>query len=81
MFGRHCFEMYGNRFPQHHVHDGGFDLLVLGPKAAGTGLALTAATHVIHLSRWWNPAVQRILCLRRISIADNIQVSLKAVVL
>lgn len=36
----------------------GFDLLVLGPKAAGTGLTLTAATHVIHLSRWWNPAVE-----------------------
>ena len=38
--------------------DGGFDLLVLGPKAAGVGLTLTAATHVIHLSRWWNPAVE-----------------------
>ena len=37
---------------------GGFDLLVLGPKAAGTGLTLTSATHVIHLSRWWNPAVE-----------------------
>ena len=36
----------------------GFDLLVLGPKAAGTGLTLTAATHVLHLSRWWNPAVE-----------------------
>jgi SNF2 family DNA or RNA helicase len=35
-----------------------FDVLVLGPKAAGTGLTLTAATHVIHLSRWWNPAVE-----------------------
>nr|WP_234837600.1 C-terminal helicase domain-containing protein [Sinorhizobium medicae] len=31
---------------------------MLGPKAAGTGLTLTAATHVIHLSRWWNPAVE-----------------------
>ncbi len=47
-----------NRFQEHQVHDGGFDLLVLGPKAAGTGLTLTAATHVIHLSRWWNPAVE-----------------------
>lgn len=37
---------------------GGFELLVLGPKAAGTGLTLTSATHVIHLSRWWNPAVE-----------------------
>lgn len=45
-------------FQQHLKHDQGFDLLVLGPKAAGTGLTLTAATHVIHLSRWWNPAVE-----------------------
>ena len=47
-----------DRFQRHLVQDGGFDLLVLGPKAAGTGLTLTAATHVIHLSRWWNPAVE-----------------------
>ena len=38
--------------------DGQFDLLLLSPKAAGVGLTLTAATHVIHLSRWWNPAVE-----------------------
>lgn len=47
-----------NRFQKHLDEDAGFDLLVLGPKAAGTGLTLTAATHVIHLSRWWNPAVE-----------------------
>ncbi|MAS42097.1 MAG: hypothetical protein CML46_00910 [Rhodobacteraceae bacterium] len=47
-----------NRFQKHLESDGGFDLLVLGPRAAGTGLTLTAATHVIHLSRWWNPAVE-----------------------
>lgn len=47
-----------NRFQKHLIEDKGFDLLVLGPKAAGTGLTLTAATHVIHLSRWWNPAVE-----------------------
>lgn len=47
-----------NRFQKHLEQDDGFDLLVLGPKAAGTGLTLTAATHVIHLSRWWNPAVE-----------------------
>ena len=47
-----------NRFQTHLLDDRGFDLLVLGPKAAGTGLTLTAATHVIHLSRWWNPAVE-----------------------
>lgn len=47
-----------NEFQRHLTDNGGFDLLVLGPKAAGTGLTLTAATHVIHLSRWWNPAVE-----------------------
>lgn len=36
----------------------GFDVMLLSPKAAGTGLTLTAANHVIHLSRWWNPAVE-----------------------
>jgi len=36
----------------------GFDALILGPRAAGLGLTLTAANHVIHLSRWWNPAVE-----------------------
>ena len=36
----------------------GFDVLVLSPKAAGVGLTITAANHVIHLSRWWNPAVE-----------------------
>jgi superfamily II DNA or RNA helicase len=36
----------------------GFDLLVLSPKAAGVGLTITSANHVIHLSRWWNPAVE-----------------------
>ncbi|WP_119390614.1 DEAD/DEAH box helicase [Taklimakanibacter lacteus] len=37
---------------------GGFDILVLSPKAAGIGLTITAANHVVHLSRWWNPAVE-----------------------
>ena len=36
----------------------GFGLLVLSPKAAGIGLTITAANHVIHLNRWWNPAVE-----------------------
>src|SRR5690606_38418305 len=35
----------------------GFAALVLSPKAAGVGLTITAANHVIHLSRGWNPAV------------------------
>jgi superfamily II DNA or RNA helicase len=32
---------------------------VLSLKAGGTGLNLTAASHVIHFDRWWNPAVEQ----------------------
>ena len=32
--------------------------MLLTPRAGGVGLTLTAANHVIHLSRWWNPAVE-----------------------
>jgi non-specific serine/threonine protein kinase len=31
---------------------------VLSLKAGGTGLNLTAASHVVHFDRWWNPAVE-----------------------
>jgi non-specific serine/threonine protein kinase len=31
---------------------------VISVKAGGTGLNLTAASHVIHFDRWWNPAVE-----------------------
>ncbi|MCD7034597.1 DEAD/DEAH box helicase [Metabacillus sp. GX 13764] len=33
-------------------------ILILSLKAGGTGLNLTAANHVIHYDRWWNPAVE-----------------------
>src|SRR5690625_1153626 len=36
----------------------GFEVLILSPKAAGTGLTITGANHVIHYTRWWNPAVE-----------------------
>lgn len=31
---------------------------VMSIKAGGTGLNLTAASHVVHFDRWWNPAVE-----------------------
>ena len=31
---------------------------VLSLKAGGAGLNLTAASHVVHFDRWWNPAVE-----------------------
>ena len=36
----------------------GAPFFVLSLKAAGTGLNLTEATHVVHFDRWWNPAVE-----------------------
>ncbi len=36
----------------------GPQLFVLSVKAGGTGLNLTAANHVFHFDRWWNPAVE-----------------------
>ncbi|MDR2970766.1 MAG: DEAD/DEAH box helicase [Bacteroidales bacterium] len=33
-------------------------IFILSLKAAGTGLNLTAASHVIHYDLWWNPAVE-----------------------
>ena len=38
--------------------DDGVPFFVLSLKAGGTGLNLTAASHVIHFDRWWNPAVE-----------------------
>ena len=38
--------------------DEGVPFMVLSLKAGGTGLNLTAAAHVIHFDRWWNPAVE-----------------------
>lgn len=37
---------------------GGPRFFILSLHAAGTGLTLTRATHVIHFDRWWNPAVE-----------------------
>jgi SNF2 family DNA or RNA helicase len=38
--------------------DGTHPILVLSLRAGGVGLNLTAATHVFHFDRWWNPAVE-----------------------
>lgn len=40
---------------QHHRNE---RILILTIKAAGTGLNLTAASHIIHYDLWWNPAVE-----------------------
>ena len=38
--------------------DEGVGFFVLSLKAGGAGLNLTAASHVVHFDRWWNPAVE-----------------------
>ncbi|WP_235385725.1 SNF2-related protein [Prevotellamassilia timonensis] len=51
-------------------------IFILSLKAAGTGLNLTAATHVIHYDLWWNPAVEAQATDRayRIGQHKNVQV-------
>ncbi|WP_182885051.1 SNF2-related protein [Microbispora sp. H10885] len=51
-------------------------IFLLSLKAAGTGLNLTAANHVVHVDRWWNPAVENQATDRafRIGQTRNVQV-------
>jgi SNF2 family DNA or RNA helicase len=64
-FGMPCFWIDG-RTPVDNRQDivdrfsdiGGSALLVLNPRAAGTGLNIVAANHVIHYNLEWNPAVE-----------------------
>jgi len=44
---------------------------ILSVKAGGTGLNLTAANHVIHFDRWWNPAVEDQASDRAFRIGQN----------
>src|SRR5450759_1344894 len=43
---------------QRFQSEDGPPVFVLSLKAGGTGLNLTAANHVVHFDRWWNPAVE-----------------------
>ncbi len=56
--------------------DDSVPFFVLSLKAGGTGLNLTAASHVIHFDRWWNPAVENQATDRafRIGQAKNVLV-------
>ncbi|MBF8265808.1 MAG: rapA 2 [Dehalococcoidia bacterium] len=55
---------------------GGPSIFVLSIKAGGLGLNLTAASHVFHFDRWWNPAVENQATDRafRIGQKKNVQV-------
>jgi SNF2 family DNA or RNA helicase len=61
---------------QFQKSDGSAPILVASLKAGGVGLNLTAATHVFHFDRWWNPAVENQATDRayRIGQTRNVQV-------
>lgn len=48
-----------------------FPVFLLSLKAGGTGLNLTAANHVVHYDRWWNPAVENQATDRAYRIGQN----------
>jgi SNF2-related domain/SNF2 Helicase protein/Helicase conserved C-terminal domain len=73
MLQRHLTERFGTEVPFLHggtskqtrdamvdrsQADDGPAIMLVSLKAGGTGLNLTAANHVIHVDRWWNPAVE-----------------------
>ena len=36
----------------------GFNIMIISPRAGGVGLNIVSANHIVHLERWWNPAVE-----------------------
>jgi SNF2 family DNA or RNA helicase len=55
-------------------------ILVLSLKAGGSGLNLTAATHVFHYDRWWNPATEQQATDRAFRIGQQRDVQVHALV-
>lgn len=65
LFGRPGIVLHGGtsikkrqEFVNQFQREDGPPFFVLSLKAGGTGLNLTAASHVIHFDRWWNPAIE-----------------------
>jgi non-specific serine/threonine protein kinase len=65
VFGRPGLVMHGStpvrerrELVERFQRDESVPFFVLSLKVGGTGLNLTAASHVIHFDRWWNPAVE-----------------------
>ena len=82
-FGREVLFLYGGTSKKmrddmvaRFQEDSGPSMLLLSLKAGGTGLNLTAANHVVHFDRWWNPAVEDQATDRafRIGQTRNVQV-------
>ncbi|MCU1644756.1 MAG: Non-specific serine/threonine protein kinase [Nocardia sp.] len=60
--------------------ENGPPLMLLSLKAGGTGLNLTAANHVVHLDRWWNPAVENQATDRAFRIGQRRDVQVRKLV-
>jgi SNF2 family DNA or RNA helicase len=65
VFGRQGLVLHGTTavrargaLVQRFQDDPAIPFFVLSLRAGGTGLNLTAASHVVHFDRWWNPAVE-----------------------
>jgi SNF2 family DNA or RNA helicase len=65
IFGRTGLVLHGGtpikqrqQMVDHFQREDGPPFFVLSLKAGGTGLNLTAASHVVHFDRWWNPAIE-----------------------
>ena len=65
VFGRPGLVLHGgstvkqrNAMVKAFQNDPAIPFFVLSVKAGGVGLNLTAANHVVHFDRWWNPAVE-----------------------
>lgn len=85
MLGEEVLFLHGGVSPKHRSEmvqrfqlDGqGPNIFVLSLKAGGVGLNLTAANHVIHYDRWWNPAVENQASDRAFRIGQKKQVQVR----
>ena len=59
------------RLVRQFQEDEAVGFFVLSLKAGGSGLNLTAASHVVHFDRWWNPAVENQATDRAFRIGQN----------
>ncbi|MGW5877990.1 SNF2-related protein [Nocardiopsis terrae] len=68
------------RMTEHFQTAAGPAVFLLSLKAAGTGLNLTAANHVVHVDRWWNPAVENQATDRAFRIGQRRDVQVRKLV-
>ena len=78
IFGRNGLVLHGSTpvkerkaLVQSFQNDENVPFFVLSLKAGGSGLTLTAASHVVHFDRWWNPAVENQATDRAFRIGQN----------